>query len=106
MMTDRRLWPCPRARAAVTCEAGRHVTSRGPCLVSMGTAPMERTPTMARISLDPPRTPLYRLAEWYSRRSYGVVADPLAAMGHNLRVLITDPRFETRWRAGRGSTRR
>ena len=56
---------------------------------------------MARISLDPPRTPLYRLAEWYSRRTYGVVADPLAAMGHNMRVLLTDARFETslaRWK--------
>ena len=30
----------------------------------------------------------------------GVVADPLAAMGHNPRVLLTDARFETslkRW---------
>ncbi len=56
---------------------------------------------MARISLDPPRTPLYRIAEWYSRRTYGVVADPLAAMGHNVRVLLTDARFETslaRWK--------
>ena len=55
---------------------------------------------MARISLEPPRTPLYRIAEWYSRRSWGVVADPLAAMGHNIRVLMTDARFETslkRW---------
>jgi alkylhydroperoxidase family enzyme len=56
---------------------------------------------MARISLDPPRTPLYRLAEWYLRRTYGVVPDPLAAMGHNMRVLVTDARFETslaRWK--------
>ena len=55
---------------------------------------------MARIPLDPPRTPLYRLVEWYARRSWGVVADPLAAMGHNRRVLLTDARFETslkRW---------
>jgi len=55
---------------------------------------------MARISLDPPRTLVYRLSEWYSRRSWGVVADPLAAMGHNPRVLLTDARFETslkRW---------
>ena len=36
---------------------------------------------MARISLDPPRTLVYRLAEWYARRSWGVVPDPLAAMG-------------------------
>jgi alkylhydroperoxidase family enzyme len=56
---------------------------------------------MSRISLDPPRTLVYRLAEWYSRRIYGVVADPLAAMGHNPRVLLTDARFETsvaRWK--------
>jgi alkylhydroperoxidase family enzyme len=54
----------------------------------------------ARISLEPRRTLVYRLAEWYSRRSWGVVADPLAAMGHNRRVLLTDARFETslkRW---------
>ena len=53
-----------------------------------------------RISLEPPRTLVYRLASWYSRRSWGVVADPLAAMGHNPRVLMTDARFETslkRW---------
>src|SRR3954449_9350173 len=56
---------------------------------------------MARISLDPPRTPLYRLAERYLRRTYGVVPDPLAAIGHNMRVLVTDARFETslaRWK--------
>jgi alkylhydroperoxidase family enzyme len=55
---------------------------------------------MARIPLEPPRTPLYRLAEWYARRTYGVVPDPLAAMGHHPRVLVTDVRFETslaRW---------
>lgn len=56
---------------------------------------------MSRIPLDPPRTVVYRLAQWYSRRVYGVVADPLAAMGHNPRVLLTDARFETsvgRWK--------
>jgi hypothetical protein len=36
---------------------------------------------MARIPLDPPRTLTYRLVEWYSRRAFGVVADPAAAMG-------------------------
>ena len=51
--------------------------------VSMGAPPVERDHMTARISLDPPRTLVYRLAEWYSRRSYGVVAEPLAAMGHN-----------------------
>jgi len=66
----------------------------------MGIASDGEDADMARISLDPPRSPLYRLAEWYSRRSWGVVADPLAAMGHNPRVLLTDARFETslkRW---------
>jgi AhpD family alkylhydroperoxidase len=55
---------------------------------------------MARIPLDPPRTLIYRLAEWYSRRTYGAVLDPGAAMAHNPRVLITDARFErslARW---------
>ena len=55
---------------------------------------------MARISLDPPRTRLYRLAEWYARRTYGVVPDPLAAMAHHPRVLVSDVRFEAslaRW---------
>jgi alkylhydroperoxidase family enzyme len=49
---------------------------------------------MARISLDPPRTPLYRIVEWYSRRRFGAVAEPAAAMGHNMRVLLTDARHE------------
>jgi AhpD family alkylhydroperoxidase len=49
---------------------------------------------MARISLDPPRTLIYRLTEWYSRRQWGVVADPAAAMGHNPRVLLANARFE------------
>jgi len=56
---------------------------------------------MARIPLDPPRTRLYRLAEWYARRTYGVVPDPLPAMAHNLPVLLTDLRFEAslaRWK--------
>ncbi len=55
---------------------------------------------MPRIPLDPPRTPLYRLAEWYARRTYGVLPDPLPAMGHNMRVLVTDLRLEAsvaRW---------
>jgi alkylhydroperoxidase family enzyme len=41
---------------------------------------------MARISLDPPRTLSYRLAAWFSRRRYGTVLDPAAALGHNVRV--------------------
>ena len=49
---------------------------------------------MARIPLDPPRSPVYRLTEWYSRRRWGTVADPAAAMGHNPRVLLTNARFE------------
>ena len=56
---------------------------------------------MARIPLDPPRTRLYRLAEWYARRTYGVVPDPLPAMAHNMPVLMADLRFESslaRWK--------
>ena len=49
---------------------------------------------MARIPLDPPRTLVHRLAEWYSRRTYGAVLDPGAAMAHNPRVLLTNARFE------------
>jgi AhpD family alkylhydroperoxidase len=49
---------------------------------------------MARIPLDPPRSLVYRLTEWYSRRRFGAVADPAAAMGHNTRVLIADAGFE------------
>ena len=56
---------------------------------------------MARIPLDPPRTLTYRLTEWYSRRRFGAVADPVAAMAHQPRVLITNARHEMsldRWK--------
>jgi alkylhydroperoxidase family enzyme len=56
---------------------------------------------MARISLDPPRTLTVRFAEWYSRRKFGKVLDPLAALGHHPRVLRDNSRFEqrvARWR--------
>jgi AhpD family alkylhydroperoxidase len=49
---------------------------------------------MARISLDPPPTLINRLVGWYSKRRFGVLADPAAAMGHNPRVLIGNARFE------------
>ena len=55
---------------------------------------------MARIPLDPPRSPLVALAEWYSRRRFGAVLDPGAAMAHNRRVLLTHVRHEAslaRW---------
>jgi alkylhydroperoxidase family enzyme len=55
---------------------------------------------MARIPLDPPRTPFYRLAEWWSRRTYGAVLDPGAALAHNPRVLRSNLRHElslARW---------
>jgi AhpD family alkylhydroperoxidase len=57
---------------------------------------------MARIPLDPPRTLTYRVVEWYSRRRFGAVAEPAAAMAHNRRVLMSNVRAETsleRWRA-------
>ncbi|MFF4545827.1 carboxymuconolactone decarboxylase family protein [Streptomyces sp. NPDC001435] len=49
---------------------------------------------MARISLTPPRTPFVRLTEWYSRRVYGKVLDPVRALAHHPRVLRSDLRFE------------
>ena len=55
---------------------------------------------MTRIPLDPPRSTLVRLTEWYSRRRFGAVLDPGAAMAHNSRVLRTYVRHETslaRW---------
>jgi alkylhydroperoxidase family enzyme len=55
---------------------------------------------MTRIPLDPPRSPLVRLTEWYSRRTYGAVLDPGAAIAHNPRVLRTYVRYEqslARW---------
>ncbi|KFG72524.1 carboxymuconolactone decarboxylase family protein [Streptomyces mutabilis] len=49
---------------------------------------------MARVSLDPPRTILFRAVEWYSRRTYGKVLDPGKALAHNPRVLWGDLRLE------------
>lgn len=49
---------------------------------------------MARISLDPPRTLLYRACEWYSIRRYGEVLDPVKAFAHNSKVLCSYLRFE------------
>lgn len=45
---------------------------------------------MARISLNPPRTLLYRVARFLARRRFaGLVPDPGTAMAHNSRVLAT-----------------
>lgn len=57
---------------------------------------------MARISLDPPRTIVYRIAEWYSRRVYGDVLDPGKVYGHHTGVLLAYAGFErkaARWKA-------
>jgi len=57
---------------------------------------------MARIPLDPPRSPVYRLTRWYSVRRFGAVAEPAAAMAHNPRVLRSNLRAEMaveRWHA-------
>ena len=48
----------------------------------------------ARIPLDPPRTPTWRLTAWYSRRRWGAVADPAAAMAHHPQLLRANARFE------------
>ncbi|TQK50686.1 alkylhydroperoxidase family enzyme [Streptomyces sp. SLBN-118] len=49
---------------------------------------------MARISLAPRRSLLFRFTEWYSKRVYGKVLDPARALAHNPRVLWSDLRFE------------
>ncbi len=56
---------------------------------------------MARISLDPPRTLAYRIAARLSRRRYGLMVDPGAAIGHNMAVARSYGLFELqveRWR--------
>lgn len=55
----------------------------------------------ARISLDPPRSLLFRAVSWYSNRTYGKVADPLRASAHHTGVLWAYSRFELsvgRWK--------
>lgn len=49
---------------------------------------------MARISLDPPNSLMYRLGAWYSRRHYGAVMDPAAVLAHNKKVFRTNVRSE------------
>src|SRR5260221_14488963 len=56
---------------------------------------------MARISLDPPKTPGYRIAARLSRRRYGVMLDPGAAIAPNMPVGRSIALFELqveRWR--------
>jgi AhpD family alkylhydroperoxidase len=49
---------------------------------------------MARISLDPPKTLAYRIATRFTRRRYGQMLDPAAAMGHNMQVARSYALFE------------
>ncbi|TFV65770.1 UNVERIFIED_ORG: carboxymuconolactone decarboxylase family protein [Bacillus sp. AZ43] len=54
----------------------------------------------ARIPLDPPRGLVVRVAEWWTRRTYGAVLDPVRAKGHHPRLLMTWARNEqslARW---------
>jgi alkylhydroperoxidase family enzyme len=56
---------------------------------------------MARISLSPAPSLTYRLGAWYSRRRYGVIVGPLAALCHNPKVIRSVALFELgvqRWR--------
>jgi alkylhydroperoxidase family enzyme len=56
---------------------------------------------MARISLDPPKTLSYRIGTRISRRRYGVMLDPGAAIAHNMAVGRSYALFELaveRWR--------
>jgi AhpD family alkylhydroperoxidase len=42
---------------------------------------------MGRISLAPPRTLSYRIAEWFIRRRFGAMLDPVRATAHNMPVM-------------------
>jgi AhpD family alkylhydroperoxidase len=57
---------------------------------------------VARISLDPPKTLSYRIGARFARRRYGVMLDPGAAIGHNMKLARSYALFELgveRWRA-------
>jgi len=57
---------------------------------------------MARISLDPPKTVSYRIGTRFARRRYGVMLDPVAVMGYNMKVGRSYALFELgveRWRS-------
>lgn len=57
---------------------------------------------MARISLNPPRTLAFRLAERYTRRKYGAALEPATAVAHNMQVARSYALFELqieRWRS-------
>jgi alkylhydroperoxidase family enzyme len=51
---------------------------------------------MARISLDPPRSASYLLADWFTRRKLGEALDPIRAMGHHDQVLKASGLLEQR----------
>lgn len=48
---------------------------------------------MARISLNPPRTVSYLLAEWFTRRKLGETLAPIRAMGHHKQVMRVSSRL-------------
>ncbi|WP_351236623.1 hypothetical protein [Streptomyces sp. NPDC002133] len=49
---------------------------------------------MARIPLAPPRTLFHRVDAWCSKPAYQEVLDTVKALGHNMRALRADLRFE------------
>jgi hypothetical protein len=61
---------------------------------------------MAHIPLDPPRTLLDRLAEWYSRRTYDAVLDPVRHSGTTHASCSATPDTNSPSPGGTGSTRR
>ena len=60
---------------------------------------------MARISLSPPRTPLFRIVDWYCRRLYGDMLDPGRALAHHVHYVplraMTPPGADNLVAAGR-----
>jgi len=56
---------------------------------------------VSRISLDPPRTPFYRIGSWFLRRRFGAVLDPFRVQGHDMPVAKAFAGLErsaARWR--------
>jgi alkylhydroperoxidase family enzyme len=49
---------------------------------------------MTRISLEPPRTTTSRIADWYSKRRFGMSLEPSLAMSHQPKLMRTVGRFE------------
>ena len=70
--------------------------------LSMHRRVLPRLLKMARISLNPPPTLSFRIANWFMRRKFGTDLDPFRAMGHNMKVAMAYGKLEqsvVKWRS-------